>query len=73
VVSIDIFVHDRQTYITELVSVASDGTQGNSESDKASINADGRFVAFSSRATNLVQSDTNVLMDVFVAPNLLIP
>src|SRR5947208_3196336 len=39
---------------TERVSVASDGTQGNSSSHFPSISADGRFVAFTSSATNLV-------------------
>ncbi len=49
------------------VSVASDGTQGNSSSNfKTSISADGRFVAFSSRASNLVTGDTNGFSDIFV-------
>src|SRR5438046_3037872 len=42
----DVFVHDRQTGTTERVSVDSAGTQGNSNSDRPSISADGRFVAF---------------------------
>ena len=48
------FVHDRQTGTTERVSVASDGTPGNSWSSNPWISADGRFVAFTSQATNLV-------------------
>jgi len=55
----DIFVHDRQTGSTQLVSVASDGSQGNSYSYSPSISADGRYVAFTSRASNLVSGDTN--------------
>jgi hypothetical protein len=39
---------------TELLSAASDGTQGNADSNTPSMSADGRFVAFSSAATNLV-------------------
>ena len=62
----DIFVHDRQTGQTTRVSVASDGTQGNSASDKPSISSDGRYVAFKSTATNLVSGDTNGFIDVFV-------
>lgn len=50
----DIFVRDRTTGVTERVSLASDGTQGNEDSYGASISADGRYVAFSSTATNLV-------------------
>jgi len=63
----DIFVHDRQTGQTELVSVASDGSKGNNDSDYfSSISADGRYVAFSSYSSNLVDGDTNSYLDVFV-------
>jgi len=63
----DIFVHDRLLGITQRVSVASDGIQGNFSSNTPSISADGRFVAFESFATNLVSGDTNREHDVFVA------
>jgi hypothetical protein len=49
------------------VSVASDGTEGNSYSQWPSISADGRYVAFFSFASNLVPGDTNGWTDVFVA------
>ncbi len=62
----DIFVHDQQTGQTSLVSVDSDGVQGNDASFKPSISADGRYVAFQSHATNLISSDTNGFPDVFV-------
>ncbi|MFH1906503.1 MAG: hypothetical protein ABIL11_03830 [Chloroflexota bacterium] len=62
----DIFVHDRQSWQTTRVSVASDGTQGNNGSLLSSISADGRYVAFSSAASNLVSGDTNWSWDVFV-------
>ena len=66
----DVFVHDRQRGVTERVSVASDGTQGNGRSAfPPAISADGRFVAFTSGASNLVPDDTNGLADVFVASN----
>jgi Tol biopolymer transport system component len=48
------------------VSVASDGTEGNAESDDPSISADGRYVAFHSYASNLVGNDTNKQEDIFV-------
>lgn len=63
---IDIFLHDRLTGETDLVSVASDGTQGNNASERPSISADGRYVAFSSWASNLVPDDTNDTRDIFV-------
>ena len=62
----DIFVHDRQSGQTTRVSVASDGTQGNDFSGDPSISANGRFVSFSSVATNLVSGDTNGAGDIFV-------
>jgi Tol biopolymer transport system component len=62
----DVFVHDRMTGVTELVSVASSGAQGNGDSYFASISDDGRYVAFVSQATNLVPVDTNGVADVFV-------
>jgi Tol biopolymer transport system component len=62
----DLFVHDLETGLTERVSVASDGTEANSHSSGHSISGDGRYVAFSSEATNLVAGDSNGRADVFV-------
>jgi Tol biopolymer transport system component len=65
----DIFIRDRRDHTTERVC---NGTQGNGASITPSISADrdlvtdGRFVAFASAATNLVPSDTNRRIDVFV-------
>jgi len=63
---VDIFVRDRQSGITERVSVDPVGAEGDSDSTAPAISADGRLVAFSSEASNLVASDTNGVMDVFV-------
>jgi Tol biopolymer transport system component len=62
----DVFVHDSQAGQTIRVSVASRGHQGNGPSLTPSISADGRFVSFSSDATNLVPHDSNRIEDVFV-------
>jgi hypothetical protein len=62
----DIFVHDRVSGTTALVSIASSGAQGNGLSVEGSISADGRWVAFHSAASNLVPGDTNSAEDVFV-------
>ena len=53
-------------YSSFRVSMATNGAQGNNHSDSPSISADGRFVAFTSYATNLVPDDTNDVQDVFV-------
>jgi Tol biopolymer transport system component len=50
----DVFVRDRIAGTTERVSVSSGGGEANGGSDFPAISADGHFVAFVSRATNLV-------------------
>lgn len=57
----DIFVYDRDTDTTELLT-----TDGNGSSIQPSISADGRFVSFSSAASNLVLNDINNTTDGFV-------
>jgi Tol biopolymer transport system component len=51
---------------TQRVSVRSDGSQAGRFSASASISASGRFVAFESLASDLVDDDTNATYDVFV-------
>ena len=63
----DIFVHDRRTGKTIRVSVSTAGRQANQESLGATaISSDGRYVAFTSLASNLVDGDANDITDVFV-------
>ena len=62
----DIFVHDRDTGITERVSISSCGCQSNNLSYRPDISSDGLHVAFASNAMNLVADDTNGLEDIFV-------
>lgn len=62
----DVFVRDRQTGTTSRVSVDSNGIEGDGGSLHPSISGDGRFVAFTSGASNLVAADTNGFWDVFV-------
>jgi uncharacterized repeat protein (TIGR02543 family) len=64
--SVDIFLRDRVAGTTTLISVASDGTQGNSGSTGPSISNDGIYIAFSSSASNLVAGDTNSSIDIFL-------
>jgi Tol biopolymer transport system component len=62
----DIFVYDRQNNQTTRVSVASNGTQANNYSDEPSISADGRYITFTSKASNLVTGNTNNARNIFV-------
>jgi Tol biopolymer transport system component len=72
--SSDVFVCDRQTGQTELVSATANGAVGNGESGiyfAPAITSDGRFVAYTSLASDLVPGDTNAQPDVFVRDRLL--
>ena len=62
----DVFVHDRNTGETTRVSVDSDGVGGDEDAFSPAISADGRYVAFASFASNLVEGATNNVSDVFV-------
>lgn len=55
----DVFVHDRDRGrgATGRVSVAADGSEGNSSSQFVAISADGRYVGFRSFASNLVENE----------------
>ena len=62
----DVFLHDTLLGTTARISVRSNGTQGKGASYDPQISADGRFVVFSSDATNLVTGDSNGTTDVFL-------
>jgi len=62
----DIFVHDRVTAITTLVSRNQLGIQGKGGSEHGAISSSGRYVAFKSGAYNLVANDTNMKADIFI-------
>ncbi|MCA9421225.1 MAG: FG-GAP repeat protein [Nitrospira sp.] len=66
----DVFVHDRQTGQTTRVSRSSAGIQGDHDSrDGVSLSADGRYVAFASRASNLATpnpQDISYNDDIFI-------
>jgi Tol biopolymer transport system component len=51
---------------TSVISLNTAGEPGNSESTEAVISRDGRRVVFRSRASDLVESDTNFSPDIFV-------
>jgi Tol biopolymer transport system component len=71
--SVDVFVKDRATGKTTRVSVSSRGRQGNAGSGDPAISADGRFIAFTSQASNLVTGDTNRCMDLYKTSGNLCP
>jgi Tol biopolymer transport system component len=66
-----IYVRDTVTGEVRRISNSSSGVVGNGHSWNPSISADGRYIAFHSDASNLGDSDTNALTDVFVHDRLL--
>lgn len=65
-----VYVHDRTNSITERISLAIDGSLANQAVYGSAMSPDGRYVVFSSYATNLVSGDTNGYEDVFVRDRL---
>ncbi|MDP9181387.1 MAG: hypothetical protein M3P04_01260, partial [Actinomycetota bacterium] len=75
-----LYLHDRVTGVTHLVSAATDGSAGLMDTGQvgtapsamefpvttAALSDDGRFASFISAAPNLVQQDTNGGLDTFV-------
>lgn len=61
----DVFIHDRSSRSTRLVSAAPDGP-ANGPSEYPVVSGDGRYVAFHSAATNLTTDDTNASVDIYV-------
>jgi Tol biopolymer transport system component len=64
--AVDVFVTELRTRRTTRVSVGTSGVEANGASSSPAISADGRFVAFESVATRLVEGDANGVSDIFV-------
>ncbi len=62
----DIFLYDNNTQTIKRINLSAQSVQANGPSNNPAISSDGRFVAFSSDATNLVANDTNGFSDIFV-------
>lgn len=62
----DVFRRDRTAGTTIMVSKSTLGAQGNAGSYGSAISGDGRYVAFDSGASNLVDGDSNGYADIFL-------
>ncbi|WP_110206892.1 TolB family protein [Nocardioides daejeonensis] len=60
-----VYVHNLVNGTTAAVSRSSTGAWGNAHSTAPAISADGRYISFTSSASNLVAGDTNGQADVF--------
>ena len=63
---IDVFLKDTQTGALTRLSVSNSGTEGNEDSYTPNITGNGKYIVFSSGASNLVSGDTNGWNDVFL-------
>lgn len=61
-----IFLRDRILNITQIISLNNVGGSSDGDCSESAISGDGRFVAFTSWASNLVYGDNNGLGDVFI-------
>lgn len=66
----DIFLHDRETNTTRLISVSYTGTRANGGSFDPTISANGRYVSFNTIADNLFSNDTNGVGDAVVVDRI---
>src|SRR5262245_28146137 len=64
---VDVFLRDRGSNTTVLVSANLDGTGGGSENSAGGmVSTNGRYVVFESEADDLILNDTNDVDDIFV-------
>lgn len=64
--AVDVFLRNTKRGTTIRISVSSSGAQANGQSANPAISADGRYIVYSSNASNLVPKDTNGESDIFV-------
>ena len=64
--AIDVIVYDQQTGNKSRVSVNLEGGDPNGPSVAPTLSATGRYVAFHSNASNLIEGDGNGVADIFV-------
>jgi hypothetical protein len=69
--SSQLYVHEVDTGVTEMVSLTPGGTAGNGFSSISSFSYDGRFVAFTSSSTDLVAANVGTGSHVYVRDRLL--
>lgn len=67
----DVFLRDRIAGTTRLISVGLGNLPGNGVSQGCVVSNDGRFIGFTSLASNLVAADTNAASDAFLRDELL--
>ena len=64
--ALNLFLRDRASNATVLVSANGSGAGGNGDSPSGQVSTNGRFVVFQSDASDLVAGDTNGVTDIFL-------
>ena len=62
----DIYLHDRNRYTTERISVSISGQQVTGWSKEPSISSDGRYIVYTSSASDIVAGDNNNVNDIYL-------
>lgn len=62
----DVFLYDQWLQQLDCLSVNAEGLTGDSDSPMPAISGNGRYIAFSSYASDLVTNDTNQVADIFL-------
>ena len=65
----DLFIRDYQENSLQRITIGISGEEADGDSAYSMMTPDGKYVAFISFATNLVDNDTNNALDAFVASN----
>jgi Tol biopolymer transport system component len=68
----DVLVRDRVAHVTLRINTGSNGASAGIEEGGVSLSADGRYVAFASRSSNLVPGDTNTFPSGPGAPDVFV-
>ena len=63
--TMDVFMRDMLTGITEIVSLKTDGSQGDGGSSNSAASDDGRFILFQSTA-QLINGEPNLFQDIYL-------
>lgn len=66
----DIYLHDRNRYTTERISVSTSGQQVTGWSKEPSISSDGRYIVYTSSASDIVAGDDNNFNDLYLYDHL---
>jgi len=66
ILSVYAFVYDRQTQLTEIVSLESNGDAAQVSSRTMAMSSNGRYIAYASESVSISSADINLYSDIFL-------